>query len=88
MAVQNLLENAVKHNEVSSQYPLTVRVIRLDDRVVVSNVIRKKDVGEDSKKTGLHNINARYEGLSDQPVIVAEQDGVFSVSLPILIEEV
>ena len=87
MAMQNLLENAVKHNEVSSLHPLKVTIKREGDRIIVSNTLRKIDVGEDSKKTGLQNIKARYQVLSDEELIVNEEDGQFSVSLPILKEE-
>ncbi len=88
MSLQNLLENAVKHNEVSTQFPLHVKIIREGNRIVVTNPLRKINVGEDSKMTGLKNIRARYEVLSDEDLIVMEDDGVFSVSLPILKEEV
>lgn len=88
MSLQNLLENAVKHNEVSSQFPLHVKIIREGNRIIVSNPLRSINVGEDSKKIGLKNIRARYEVLSDEPLIVTEDEGVFAVSLPILKEEV
>ena len=87
MSLQNLVENAVKHNEVSSQFPLHVKIIREGGRIVVTNPLRKINVGEDSKMTGLKNIRARYEVLSDEAIIVTEADGIFSVSLPILKEE-
>jgi sensor histidine kinase YesM len=87
MSLQNLLENAVKHNEVSSQFPLHVKIIREGDRILVTNALRKINVGEDSKMTGLKNIRARYEVLSDEALIVTEENGDFTVSLPILKEE-
>jgi two-component system LytT family sensor kinase len=87
MALQILIENAVKHNEVSTQFPLKVDVSREGDFIRVTNVMRKIDVGEDSKKTGLQNIMSRYEVLSEQPVSIDETEGKFTVLLPFLKEE-
>ncbi|MEM7039463.1 MAG: histidine kinase, partial [Bacteroidota bacterium] len=60
MSLQLLIENAVKHNEVSSLNPLKVVVEQQGDSVIVRNSLNLKSVGEDSKKTGLKNIMDQY----------------------------
>lgn len=84
MALQLLVENAVKHNEASRAKPLEVLVERSGDYITVSNNLQIKNVGDDSKKTGLQNIKQRFAFFSDKEVIIKEADGVFKVSIPIL----
>ncbi len=84
MALQLLVENAVKHNEASKSKPLEVLIERHGDYINVSNNLQIKNVGDDSKKTGLQNIKQRFAFFSDKEVIIKEKDGVFKVSIPIL----
>ncbi|NND94625.1 MAG: histidine kinase [Flavobacteriales bacterium] len=84
MALQNLVENAVKHNETSKEHPLHVKIYRNGERIYVENPMRKKKVGENSKGTGLANVKARYSYLSDQEIKISDEGGKFKISLPIL----
>jgi len=86
MALQNLIENAVKHNEASTKHPLMVHISREGDFLVVRNEVRLKKLNESPSQTGLRNIRARYEFLTDEPISVLEKDGQFVVRLPILKE--
>ena len=56
MTLQLLIENAVKHNEVSEAFPLRISIRKNKDYLEVENSLQPKNVGEDSKKTGLKNI--------------------------------
>ncbi|MBI9066952.1 MAG: histidine kinase [Salinivirgaceae bacterium] len=84
MALQLLLENCVKHNEVSSQNPLSVKIIRKENYIEVSNNLQLKSIGLDSKKTGLANITQQYAFFTDKEVIVEQTESHFSVKVPIL----
>jgi sensor histidine kinase YesM len=84
MVFQMLLENAVKHNEVSSAHPLRVRIYREGDYAVVENKIQHKSAGETSKRVGLQNIRSRYQSLTDNEVKVEENQDIFRVSFPLL----
>ena len=87
LALQMLIENAIKHNVVSEQDPLRVEIYSDDAYIVVSNNIRlKKTLGEPSAGVGLGNIRKRYEFLSSIPVVVDNDGKVFSVKLPLLHE--
>jgi len=86
MALQNLIENAVKHNEVSKLHPLRIEIVREGDAIRVSNGLRKIAVGDASTGTGLQNIRARYAYLSDRPIVVEETEKSYTVRLPILKE--
>lgn len=85
LALQMLVENAIKHNVISEDDPLTINVFRLQQNLIVENSLqRKKVMPEESNGLGLENIRKRYSFLTDNPVEVKETDTVFRVTLPIL----
>jgi len=84
MTLQLLVENAVKHNEVSETYPLQVRIRQDGTYLEVENSLRLKVVGEDSKNTGLKNIIQQFSYFTDRQIEVIENDMTFVVRVPIL----
>ena len=84
LSLQMLTENAIKHNEVSAEFPLDIQITAEGDRVTVSNTLRPKKTREVSPGTGLDNIRDRYEFLSGKKVVVDESNGKFEVRLPLL----
>jgi len=84
MALQMLIENAVKHNEISDAHPLTVSVFQDDQYIFVKNNVHLKIQESDTPGIGLANIKSRYSILSDLPVKLVQSEGLFSVGLPIL----
>jgi hypothetical protein len=84
MTLQLLVENAVKHNEVSEAYPLHIHIRRQDDYVEVENSLRIKKVGEDSKNTGLKNIVQQFSYFTEKQIEVIDSDGKFLVRVPVL----
>jgi len=88
LALQMLVENAVKHNIISEEEPLSIDVNLENGYLVVHNNLQKKMIREtSSSEVGLANIKARYEFLSDLPVIVSESEDDFEVKLPVLTNE-
>lgn len=87
MSLQLLLENAVKHNEISNEFPLKVEIHRNADLIQVKNGLKKKSNPESSTKTGLQNIIKRYKYLSEEKVRVEETKDSFVVKVPILKSE-
>ncbi len=88
LSLQLLLENAVKHNEVSGQKPLTIEVLEEDNRLVVRNNLQEKQTVSRGSGVGLKNIRQRYQLLTPEPVEITKEKGIFSVTLPLLGEEV
>lgn len=84
MTLQLLVENAVKHNEVSAAFPLQVTLRKVGNYLEVENNLQVKSVGDDSKKTGLQNIRQQFAFFSDQPVEVEQNEKYFRVRVPIL----
>ncbi|MDW3191331.1 MAG: sensor histidine kinase [Cytophagales bacterium] len=83
LAIQVLVENAIKHNVVSSAKPLEIKIAYKRADIEVSNVINLKKT-KDSTGTGLENLKARYAYLSNVPVDISDKEGVFKVLLPVL----
>jgi two-component system LytT family sensor kinase len=84
MTLQLLVENAVKHNEVSEAFPLRINICRNDDYLEVENSMKVKKVGEDSKNTGLKNIIQQFSYFTDKLIEVTDTDGKFKVRIPVL----
>ncbi|MEO9967975.1 MAG: histidine kinase [Reichenbachiella sp.] len=85
VTLQMLIENCIKHNEISMQNNLRIEIERIDDTIVVQNNINPiKTAKQDSSGLGLNNIIARYDMLSAKKVEVTESPSTFIVSVPIL----
>lgn len=85
MALQMLLENAIKHNIISDEKPLIIEIKDDGDFVVVKNNLQPKEIIAESNKVGLKNIQLRYKYLSDKDVIIEKTNQFFTVKIPILI---
>ena len=88
LSLQLLLENAVKHNVVTSDKPLRIRVFETDGELVVSNNLQEKQVVKKSSGVGLTNIKQRYGILTDRTVEIVKTSADFSVRLPMLTKRI
>ncbi len=88
LSLQLLLENTVKHNVVSEQKPLYIRIKIQDNNLIIENDLQKKEVLGDRKGVGLQNIINRYGILTHRQVQIEETKNTFSVSLPILTKQI
>ena len=85
LALQLLIENAIKHNIISREQPLHIRITNSNDWIIVeNNVQRKTMITESHTGMGLENIRQRYKFLSDKPMEVIEAEGNFVVKLPLI----
>jgi sensor histidine kinase YesM len=84
MALQMLIENAIKHNEVSSKLPLTIVIRVEDDTLEVINNLQPRVVSETSSGTGLKNIRDRYKYYTSKEVEVDLTEASFKVRIPLL----
>lgn len=84
LALQLLIENAIKHNEMSISNPLKI-VLNLyeDNKIVVSNNLQLKR-NEMSTGRGLENIMTRYQILANETIEIKIIDEQFIVKIPIL----
>ena len=85
LALQLLFENAVKHNVISTQNPLYIKLyIENDEQLVVCNNVNKKFNHEKGSSMGLQNIQKRYQLLRGKTVIVKNDDKFFTVKIPLI----
>jgi sensor histidine kinase YesM len=84
LSLQILMENAIKHNIVSSDKPLFIDVFTANGSLVVSNNLQMKNQVNESTGIGLDNIRSRYKLLSEIPVSVTANDSNFTVSIPLI----
>ncbi len=84
VSLQLLIENAIKHNEISSDRPLTISISTDGDMVIVSNNKQLRKSADSSTGIGLNNIRERYSLLSDQDIEVIDSKTEFTVKLPLI----
>lgn len=84
MSVQLLIENAVKHNEISNRHPLVIRVCTTGKQLTVSNPIQRKKTASGGLQIGLANLAKRYSLLFKEEIEVREDNNTFIVTIPLI----
>jgi two-component system, LytTR family, sensor kinase len=84
LSLQLLMENAIKHNIVSSDRPLQIDVYAVNGTLIVRNNLQKKNQLFESTGIGLDNIRNRYKLLGEKLVEVKESSDSFTVSIPLI----
>lgn len=86
LALQTLVENAIKHNIISAGKPLHLKIINDDKSIIVSNNLQlKQSLPSESSNSGLNNINERYQLLTNRAIVIERTEHDFIVKLPVLI---
>lgn len=84
VTLQNLLENAIKHNTVEDDKPLLIRVFVAGEYLCVENTLQRRKFVETSNKQGLDSLKTLYRYLSDLPIVIAETESTFTVKVPMI----
>jgi len=84
LTLQLLVENAIKHNVVSKEYPLTVELFIEDGQLVVRNNRKEKTTKEKSEGMGLQNIRNRFSLIADKDITIESTELFFTVKLPLI----
>ncbi|UFH53475.1 sensor histidine kinase [Spirosoma sp. KNUC1025] len=84
VTLQNLIENAIKHNTTDEESPLRVAIRVEDDYLVVANNLQKRAVVNTSNRKGLRDLERLYRYLTDRPLRTEETDDAFAVYVPLL----
>lgn len=84
LGLQLLIENAIKHNIISDDRPLSIEMGNDEDYIYVKNTLQRKSSVESTNQVGLENLMKRYEYLSDKKVEVVETESQFEVKLPLI----
>ncbi len=84
LSLQLILENAVKHNQVTPSKPLNINIEENFDSLLISNNLQPKQVVSESTGVGLRNIRQRYYLLTKQTVNAKIENNNFVIAIPTL----
>ncbi|MDB5232266.1 MAG: histidine kinase [Chitinophagaceae bacterium] len=87
VSLQELLENAVKHNSFSLCLPLKIILTISNDYITVKNSIQNKIHTLNNKKksgTGLSNLGSRLQLISGKTLVIQKSTDYFLVKLPLI----
>jgi len=84
MTLQILVENAVKHNIISKDKPLFIRIYEDGGRIIVENNLQLKKVAEVSTGIGLENIRKRFRLITEEEPVIEATEAFFRVKLPVI----
>lgn len=88
LSLQMLVENAIKHNEISTKYPLTIEVTNDNEFLIIKNKMQaKQGSAEKSTGIGIQNLIERYSHFSSLEPQFAISGNFYIARLPILKEE-
>ncbi|TYA84252.1 histidine kinase [Seonamhaeicola marinus] len=88
LSLQLLLENAVKHNMVTTNKPLHIRIYEDSGYLVVENNLQPKQIVKKSSGVGLSNIQQRYNLLTTKKVDINKTSTKFWVAIPTLTKQI
>lgn len=88
-SLQQLAENAIKHNVLTREQPLLIEIHANENNewMLIKNNLQPKTVKEESNGVGLANLSERYRLLANEDIIIKKDAGYFSVAIKILCNE-
>ncbi len=85
LTIQTLVENAIKHNEISKRRPLRIDIVTtINESLFVRNNIQKKYTEESGTGLGLSNLSKQFEILIGKEIIISKTDESFTVTIPLI----
>lgn len=85
LTIQTLVENAVKHNEISKEFPLLISIQTTPNGYLqVTNKIQEKLTPEDGTGIGLTNLSKLYRLLGEYDIQIFKTDLEFKVEVPLI----
>ena len=86
LALQMILENALKHNQLSPTNPLKVKIVSTDLPAIIvqNNLVPRKVPAHEKTGLGLENISRRYQLSAHQDIKILKTENSFQVTLPLI----
>ncbi|MBD2768145.1 histidine kinase [Hymenobacter sp. BT664] len=84
LAIQMLVENALKHNAASPQRPLRIELRAEEGYVSVTNNVQPKTKLARGEGVGLRNLQQQFQLLAGREMLIQSGPAQFAVKLPLL----
>ena len=85
LTIQTLVENAIKHNEISKRNPLKINILTTENEsLIIVNDIHKKITDEEGTGIGLINLSKQFQLLINKEITIRKENKQFSVEVPLI----
>lgn len=85
LTIQTLVENAIKHNEISKRKPLAIEIgTTAQESLYVRNIIQKKYTEDSGTGIGLTNLSKQFLLLVGKDIAITKSDEFFMVEIPLI----
>ncbi|MEP7258624.1 MAG: two-component regulator propeller domain-containing protein, partial [Flavitalea sp.] len=84
VTLQNLVENAIKHNIIDPASPLMILISEENGWLVVQNNLQKKTFVESSNRQGLVNMESLYNYITGKKIITLQDENHFIIKVPLI----
>ncbi|HEX2975876.1 MAG TPA: histidine kinase [Bacteroidales bacterium] len=89
LTIQTLVENAIKHNEISKRRPLKIDILTTEhESLIVRNNVQKKITEDSGTGIGLTNLSRQFSLLFGKEISVTGNDEFFIVEIPLIKQNV
>ena len=84
LALQQLIENIIKHNEVSQEHKINITITTDNNSLRISNHINPKSSITTSNSSGIENIKKRFHYFTNEIILVEDNKKNFNITLPLI----
>lgn len=84
LALQIVVENAIKHNMATDEIPLRTKIVIKADKVIITNNLQKKQHVEPSTQFGLNYLQSIYNHYAKSDFEASEKEDNFVCILPLI----
>jgi LytS/YehU family sensor histidine kinase len=82
--LQPLVENVLKHNDLTEERPILITIKESDGYITVSNNVQLRSYKEISTGQGLSNLAERYRLLGEKEIVIHSDNHFFTVGIKTL----
>ncbi|MCE7042760.1 sensor histidine kinase [Dyadobacter sp. CY312] len=83
-SLQPLVENVLKHNDLTEDRPIHIKIEQLDNYLTISNNMQPRRYKEPSTGYGLSNLSERYVFMGSEDIRITSNNEYFTVTIRIL----
>jgi LytS/YehU family sensor histidine kinase len=86
MSIQMMVENAIKHNIISQERPLSISIgLMNENELFVENNYQPRENVQGSNRIGLNNLKERYMFLTGKELTILNDGKKFRITIPLII---